>query len=70
MSFAHAWKCFDCRGKELKLFSEHEYFCTEASVYDLALVVPGLKDDVSGFSQKPFPCPLFNIPHAGPPVKW
>jgi len=42
MSFAHAWKCLDCRGKELKLFSEHETFCDEASVYDLAFVVAGL----------------------------
>lgn len=69
MSFAHAWKCFDCRGKELKLFSEHEYFCTEASVYDLALVVPSLKDDVLGLGQEPAPLPPVNIPHMGAPVK-
>jgi len=53
MSFAHAWKCLACRGKELKLLSEHEDFLTEASVDDLAPFVAGLKDDVPGLGQEP-----------------
>jgi len=69
MSFAHAWKCFDCRGKELKLFSEHEALCDEASVYDLAFVIAGLKDDVPCFRKEPTPLPPVNIPHMGAPVK-
>lgn len=53
MSFAHAWKCLACRGKEDKLFSHDECLFYEAGVNDGPARIADLNDDVLGQGQEP-----------------